>query len=49
MEFVEGLVQLAVYGAVVAAVAMATPRIGSGVMALLRLAGGRKDRMTPAE
>jgi hypothetical protein len=49
MEFVEGLITFAVYGVVIAAVAMMTPRIGSGVVALLGLMTGRPGRITPAE
>ena len=49
MEFVEGLTTFAVYGVVIAAVAMMTPRIGSGVMALIGLASGRRGRITAAE
>lgn len=46
MEFVEGLILFAVYVAVIAAVAMMTPRVGNGVMALIGMVTGRKDRMT---
>lgn len=52
MESVEGLILFAVYGVVIAAVAMMTPRIGNGVMALLSLVSRRKENaapLTPAE
>lgn len=49
MEFVEGLVQFAVYGVVITAVAMMTPRVGNAVMALAGLVTGRKGRMAAGQ
>ncbi len=49
MEFVDDLAYLAVCGVLIAAVAMMTPRIGNGVVALLGLMTGRRGRITPAE
>lgn len=49
MEFVEGLVQFAVYGVVIAAVAMMTPRVGNGIMALVGMVTGRKDKMAAGQ
>lgn len=49
MEYVEGLVTFGVYVVVIAAVAMMTPRIGAGIMALASMLGGRGGGVAAGE
>lgn len=49
MEYVEGLVTFGVYVVVIAAVAMVTPRIGNGIMALASMLPGRRDRLAASQ
>jgi len=45
MDVVESLILLAAYVAVIAAIAILTPRIGNGIVALAGLARRRRQRV----